>query len=133
MLCNLVDKSNESSLRANSKFKLLNFAPSLLCTQNVVSAGQSISFDQKVAGMQALFAANFQKYCGHFCPALTKLALGLHVKRWVCVFRSFFQGLFMLEILASGCGSGIPLLQDIVISNARAWLSNATLRFLNLA
>ena len=30
-------------------------------------------------------------------------------------------------------GSGIPLIQDSVTSNAGAWLSNATLRFFNLA
>ena len=76
----------------------------------------------------------------HIFPPLTKISvppfyifLSSANKRWVCVFRSFVQGLLLVEILASGSGFGIPLLQDIVTRNARAWLSNATLRFLNLA
>ena len=63
------------------------------------------------------------------CLALTKLVLDLHVKRWVwlCMYVFVFvQGLSLVEILASGSGSGIPLIQDIVTSNARASLSNAT-------
>ena len=53
-----------------------------------------------------------------FCPALTKLALDLHVNFCVCVcvcvcmyvFRSFFE--------ASGSGSGTPLIQLGVLSLA---------------
>ena len=46
----------------------------------------------------------------------------------VCVchiyaFRLFSQGLLFVEILDSGIGSGTLLIQDIVTSNARAWLS----------
>ena len=39
----------------------------------------------------------------------------------------------MAKALVSGSGSDIHLIRDIVPSNARAWLNNATLRFFSLA
>ena len=39
----------------------------------------------------------------------------------------------MGDLLSSGSGFDIPLIQDFVASNAEAWMSNATLRFLSLA
>ena len=46
---------------------------------------------------------------------------------------SNFLGASLVKDLASGSGSGIPIIQDIEPSNSRAWLSHATLRFCSLA
>ena len=59
--------------------------------------------------------------------------MGICVYLCMYVFRLFVQGLLLVEILASGSGSGTPLIQDIVTSNVGVWLSNATLRFFDLA
>ena len=68
----------------------------------------------------------------NFCPALTKLALDPHVN-FCQSFWSFFRGLWLGDLLASGSGSDILLIQDIEPSNARARLSHDTLRFFSLA
>ena len=49
--------------------------------------------------------------------------------------HSYFQGFWLVELLASCSGAGLPLplLQDIVTINTGAWLSNVTLKFFNLA
>ena len=49
------------------------------------------------------------------------------------VFWSFVEGLLLVKILASGSGSGTHLIEDIVTSNAKARLRNATLRQLKLS
>ena len=51
---------------------------------------------------------------------------------YLYVFCSFVQGLLLFEILASCIGSCTLLIHDIVMTNARVWLSSVTLRFSNL-
>ena len=50
----------------------------------------------------------------------------------VCVSQIFTM-IALVEALFFGSGSGVPLSQDVVTSNGWAWLSNAALRFCNLA
>ena len=82
------------------------------------------------------FQISLEKWC--FCPAQTKLALGLTCQKgYVCtsgvclcsVSVSNFLGFYLANALVSG----IPFIQGIEPSNSRDQLSHATFKFFSLA
>ena len=79
---------------------------------------QSMQISVTGLNVGILVFRNFQEIVGlfpaSFCPALTKLALDLHVNfcLFVCLFfQSFFQGVELDDILASDSGSGNLLIR----------------------
>ena len=71
-----------------------------------------------------------------FLPSAYIVRPGPISQKFILLFIHSVSNLLNLELVkaqVSGSGSGVPLSQDIVASNAVAWLSNATLRCFSLA